>query len=116
MNYSQISKKIEKNELTAAEGLNKLYPVKYSKAGKRAHFVKVSVQIPEESNKLNTFLRILFAIPFPLIFARIGLRIGGRFIKADEFDPKMISHLIKYSKGTTIQVESKDAKIDIRIV
>jgi len=116
MNYYQISKKVENNELTAAEGLSKLYPIKSKKMGKRAFFVKVSVQLPEEGKKLNTFLKILFAIPFPLILARIGVRIAGRFVKVDEFDPKMISKLIKYSKGTSVQVESKDAKIDIRIV
>ncbi len=116
MNQISILEQIERNELTAQDALDKLYPVKKSKPGKRAFFVKMNVKIPDEGKGLNTFLRILFAIPIPLIFARIGLRFANRFIKNDDVDMNEIIKMIKYSKNTAIQVDSQDAKIDIKIM
>ncbi len=116
MNQISVLEQVERNELTAQDALNKLYPVKKSKPGKRAFFVKMNVRVPEEGKGINTFLKILFAIPIPLIFARIGLRIAKRFMKTDEFDMNEIIKMIKYSKNTTIQVDSEDAKIDIKII
>ena len=116
MNQISVLEQVERNELTAQDALNKLYPVKKSKPGKRAFFVKMNVRVPEEGKGINTFLKILFAIPIPLIFARIGLRIAKRFMKTDEFDMNEIIKMIKYSKNTTIQVDSEYAKIDIKII
>ena len=116
MNQKNLLQKIESNELTAFDAYNKLYPEKLSKVGKRAFFIKMSVKIPEEGKGINTFLRILFAIPIPMMFARMGLRLGQRFIKVDGLDIKEISHLLKYSRNTKISVESSDALVDIKIM
>ena len=116
MNQISVLEQLERNELTASQALNELYPVKNTRPCKRAFFVKMNVKVPEEGKGINTFLRILFAIPFPLIFARIGLRIANRFIKVDDVDMNEIIKLIKYSKNTQIQVDSHDAKIDIKIM
>ena len=116
MNQISVLEKIERNELTAQDALKELYPVKKSKPGKRAFFVKMNVKVPDEGKGINTFLRILFALPFPLILARIGLRFANRFIKTDEIDMNEIIRLIKYSKNTKIQVESSDAIVDIKIM
>ena len=116
MNQLTVLEKIEKNELTALEALNQLYPVKRFKPGKRAFFIKMSVQVPEEGKKLNTFLKLLFAIPIPMMFARMGLRFAGRFVDVEEIDMKEISKLLKYSRNTKVSVESKDALVDIKIM
>ncbi|MCK5388621.1 MAG: hypothetical protein KAJ22_04985 [Candidatus Izimaplasma sp.] len=116
MNQKTVLQKIAKNELTAYEAYNELYPEKKTKIGKRAFFIKMRVKIPEEGRGLNTFLRILFAIPIPIMFARMGIRLGQRFIKSDEVDFKEISRLLKYSKNTQISVESSDALVDIKIM
>ena len=119
MNYEKVLKKIENNELTAQEALNQFYPEKTHKPGKRASFIKMDIKIPDEGKGLNTFLRILFAIPIPMIFARLGLRLGSRFIpdKGDvDLDFAEIGKLLKYSKNTKIEVDSHDAQINIRII
>ena len=85
---------------------------------KRAFFVKMKVTVPEEGKGVNTFLKILFLIPFPIIFARIGLRFANRFAKLDDQDINIddISHLLKYSKNTRIDVDTNDAKVNIKII
>ena len=121
MKNKNILKDIEDGKITAQEGLDKLYPKKKVKYGKRASFIKLKVQVPEEGKGVNTFLRILFALPIPMIFARLGLRLGKRFTPKevqdlDQVDFDQISQALKYSKGTMINVESDDANVDIRII
>ncbi|MEC9485689.1 MAG: hypothetical protein UMR38_07420 [Candidatus Izemoplasma sp.] len=118
MKTKRILDKIESGDLTAEEAFEKMYPVTKVKPGKRATFIKIDVRVPDESKGVNTFLKILFAIPIPMIFARMGLRLGKRFAKLDndEIDFDQLSHLIKYSKNTKIQVDSNDAQVDIRII
>ena len=77
----------------------------------------MNISVPEEGKGVNTFLKILFMLPFPMIFARLGLRLGSRFIKdAEGVDIPEIIKLLKYSKNTIIDVDSKDAQIQIKIV
>ena len=119
MNYEETLQKLQNEELTVDQAFTELYPIKkkkFVKPGKRAHFIKLRINVPEEGKKLNTFLRILFAIPIPMIFARIGLRFAGRFANVEEVDFSEISKLLKYSRNTKVQVDSKDAKIDIKIM
>lgn len=117
MKYDNVLKKIENGEINANEAYKELYPIKKMKPGKRATFVKMNMTIPEEGKGINTFLKLLFLIPFPLIFARIGLRFAGRFAKFDDdIDISEISHLLKYSKNTKIDIDTDDAKVQIKII
>ena len=116
MDQLSVLEKIENNELTAFEALDKLYPVKKTRPGKRAYFIKMRIRVPEEGKGVNTFLRILFMIPIPILFARMGLRLAKRFADMDDVNMKEISRLLKYSKNTKISVESEDAVIDIKIM
>jgi hypothetical protein len=118
LKYENVLKKIENGSLNAQDAYNKLFPVKKVKPGKRATFIKMNVNIPDESKGLNTFLRILFAILIPMIFARLGLRLGKRFAKIDDedIDFDQIMQMLKYSKNTMINVESEDANVDIKII
>jgi len=119
MNYQKVLSQIESGELTSQEAFNTLYPVKKektSKPGKRATFIKLKVTVPEEGKGVNTFLRILFALPIPMIFARMGLRIATRFVKDEDVDMKEISKMLKYAKNTRIQIDSTDAQVDIRVI
>ena len=72
--YDEVLAKIENGELTSQEGFEQLYPEPKVRLGKRAHFIKLKIHVPEEGKGVNTFLRILFALPIPLVFARFGLR------------------------------------------
>ena len=119
MKYEKVLSQIESGELTSQEALDVLYPkkqLKTSKPGKRATFIKMKITIPEEGKGLNTFLKILFAIPIPMIFARMGLRFANRFIKDENIDIGEVNKLLKYSKNTKIQVDSSEAQIDIRVI
>ena len=116
MNQLSVLKKVEENQMTPFEALQKLYPVTKTKPGKRAFFIKISIKIPEEGKGINRFLKLLFAIPIPMMFARMGFRLATRFVKSDEVDFKELSKLIKYSRNTAIQVESKDAIINIKVM
>ena len=118
MNYNQVLKKLESNEITPELAYNKLYKKKEPKPGKRATFIKLKIHVPEEGKGVNTFLRLLFLIPIPIIFARMGLRFAARKTDMDleEIDLNEISRLLKYSKNTKIQIESSEAQIDIKIL
>ena len=119
MKYDKVLRQIENQELTSQEAYNLLYPevpTKKVKPGKRAHFIKMRITIPEEGKGLNTFLRILFAIPIPMIFARMGLRFANRFVDEQDVDLKELSHLLKYSRNTRVNVDTDDAKVDIHIM
>ena len=116
MKNDLVLKKLENNEITSEEAYKELYPEKKQRMGKKAYFVKMNITIPEEGKGINTFLKILFAIPFPIIFARMGLRIGGRFIKDEDFDVSEVSKMLKYSKNTVVNIDSKDAQIEIKVI
>lgn len=117
MNYQKVLNKVENNELSPELAYRELYPEPKQKYGKRAFFIKMRIHIPDEGKKLNTFLRILFAIPIPMIFARIGLRIAARHADVgDDVDLVEISKLLKYSKHTQVSVDTDDAKVDIRVM
>ncbi len=116
MKNDLVLKKLENNEITSEEALRELYPVKKQKLGKKAYFIKMKIIVPDEGKGVNTFLRVLFAIPFPIIFARMGLRFGGRFIKDDSFDIKEIASMLKYSRGTMVDIDSKDAQVKIKVI
>jgi len=116
MKYDLVLNKLENNEISPEEALKELYPIKKVQMGKKAYFVKMKIHVPEEGKGVNTFLKILFAFPFPIIFARIGLRIGKRFIKDDDIDLSEISKMLKYSKNSVINVDSKDAQVEIKVI
>lgn len=117
MNYEKVLNKLQNGELSLEEAYTQIYKPKKQKVGKRAFFIKMRVYVPDEGKAVNTFLRILFALPLPIIFARIGLAIGNKFAKIDEdFDLKKLSKLLKYSKNSVINVDSDDARVDIKII
>lgn len=116
MKYDKVLQQIENGEITSQEGMKLLYPEPKQKIGKRAHFIKLKIHVPDEGKGINTFLRILFAIPIPMIFARLGVRFADRFVKDEDVDFKEIGKLLKYSRNTRVQVDSQDAQVDIRIM
>jgi len=116
VNYENVLNKLSNNEISLEDAYKDIYKAPKIKPGKKAFFVKMSIKVPEEGKGVNRLLKVLFAIPIPIMFARIGLRFAGRFIKDDDFDVKEISQMLKYSRNTRVQVESKDAEINIRIV
>ncbi|MBN2604395.1 MAG: hypothetical protein JXR62_01070 [Bacilli bacterium] len=116
MNYDSVLKKLENNEISCEEALSEIYPEPKTRPGKRAYFIKMKVVVPEEGKGVNRLLKFLFLIPFPMIFARLGLRLAKRFVKDDNIDITEISKMLKYSKNTKIDIDSKDAQVKISII
>jgi hypothetical protein len=116
MNYNSVLKKLENNEISSTEALSELYPEPKTRPGKRAFFVKMKIYVPEEGKGVNRLLKFLFLIPFPMIFARMGLRFANRFIKDEDLDLSEISKLLKYSRNTRIDIDSKDAQVNIKVI
>lgn len=117
MNYKKVLNKLENEELTPELAYELLYPETKRKPGKRASFIKLRINVPEEGKKVNTFLRLLFLLPIPMVFARLGLKIASRYADIEEeIDLNEVSRLLKYSKNTIVNVDAKDAQVDIRII
>lgn len=120
MNTLQVLEKLESNEITPELAYQELYKKEDKiKPGRRAFFIKMKIRIPDEPGVTN-FLRILFMLPIPIIFARLGLRFASRFAKMEEnevdIDLKELSKLLKYSKNTRINVDTNDALVDIKFI
>lgn len=96
---------------TAYKKLYKREKIKRVPLFKRAHFVKLKIIIPEEKG-VNTFLRVLFFLPFPILLLRIILS----FIKTDKWDEddipltkREIMNLISH-RGIKVKVNAKSGE------
>lgn len=116
MNIDLVLKKLEDNEITSEEALKELYPKQKQRKGKRAWFIKMAIVAPDEGKGANRLFKILFFFPFPIMFARMGIRFASRFIKNDGIDMAEISKMLKYGKHSCVQVDTKEAQIDIKII
>jgi hypothetical protein len=120
MSYKPVLRKLERGEIDANAAYKEMFEPSIKEGGKRAFFVKMKVQVPEEGRGVNTFLKILFMIPIPLIFARLAIRLFGRKINESldgvDFEVKDILDMIKYSRNTRIHIDSNEAQVDIKII
>lgn len=99
---------------------NKAYKYIYNKDHQlrftnKAHFVKLRIIVPGEKG-VNTFLKILFFIPFPIFIARFALQ----FVKFDDKDiPISKNEMLSLinNKGIKIQVNaSTKEKVYIKTI
>lgn len=73
---------------------------------KRAHFIKLKINVPGEKG-VNTFLKILFLLPIPILLLRIFMG----FVKNDRFDEDIpiskreLIRMISY-KGVKVHVDT----------
>ncbi len=73
---------LQKNEITPNKAYKKIYKQNQKiNFTNNAHFIKLKIHIPDEKG-VNTFLKILFFLPIPLIIFRIALP----FIKFDKMN------------------------------
>lgn len=88
-----------------------LYESDKPRRRRRAHFIKIRIRIPDEP-KVTNFLRFLFLLPTPILFARIILR----FVKLDEqnqsipLSKKEMIDLISV-KGVSVEVFARDGVV-----
>jgi hypothetical protein len=116
MKYDKVLEKVENGELNPEEALETLYKKSLPRIGRRASFIKMNIHVPEEGAKVNTFLKILFLLPMPIILAKVGLRIASKRVDLDQdIDLKEIAKYITYSKGTRVSIDTEEAKVEIKI-
>lgn len=73
MTKNEVLNKLSKKEIDCKEAYEMLYPnIKHVKA-RKAHFVKLSVRVPD-SNAANFFIRLLFLLPIPIWLVKMILR------------------------------------------
>jgi len=91
---------------SAYEELYKAEPKSRLPFFRRAHFIKLRIHVPGEKG-VNTFLKVLFLLPIPIMFLRIMLA----FVKTDKYDediPLTKRELIKMIsyKGVKVHVDA----------
>lgn len=116
MNIDLVLKKLQDNEISIDEAFKDLYPEPKKRIGKRATFIKLKLFVPEEGKGFNRLFKIIFFLPFPVIFARMGIRFASRFVKDKNIDMAEISNMLKYAKHSQVHVDTEEAQIDIKII
>jgi len=104
--------KLQNKKITPEAAYKKLYKKQNKKIPftRRAHFIKLKVEVPGERG-VNNLLRVLFFLPLPMFIARFGMS----FVKADSFGEEMPftkSELVRMisSRGISINVNSKSGE------
>lgn len=120
MNTLEVCEELYNGKINALDAYDTLTPMVNKKGLKRAFFIKMRITLPNESKKLNAFLRLLFALPLPIGLLRFALRFApvDKHLENNQiegFTKEDISALLKYSRGTKIKIESDDAIIRIII-
>ncbi len=140
-----ILEKLYSGEITSEDALTRLTPEPEFKGLKKARFVKIKIDLPNESRKLNFFLKALLSIPLPIGLAKLGVRLMNKSVKKgalsqkalanapedkkaeitekmksaetslNDFDFNELYNYLRYAKNTTIDIDSNDAKIKIKI-
>ncbi len=75
------------------------------KGFKKARFIRIKMKLPNESTRLNLFLRSLFAFPIPIGMARFFLNIAGKH--APQAVQKTTKHLDHIDEAKRDDVKAK---------
>lgn len=100
-----VLKKLSNQTISPEIAYEKLYP---KKPLKKARFVKIRIQVNDQK-VVSGILNTLFILPFPIRILKIGKRFAPEEMRFS-FD------YIDYAKGTLIDIDTKDAKIFIKVI
>ncbi len=108
MQKNEVLNKLSKNEIDYKEAYQMLYPKLKGKRAKKAHFIKLSIKIPD-SNGLNFFIKCLFILPIPIWLVKLIIRRRlDRYVSDDiPISYKDIIDLASV-KGTFVKVIASD--------
>jgi hypothetical protein len=113
---NQILKKVEDKQLKPKQAYQEIYPKNNQRVLKRkkAHFVKLAIKIPD-SKGVTAFLKILFALPIPILFAQPFIKKGINKVldQLEGFTYEDLIYMIK-TRGVSINVKTSDG-VKIRI-
>ena len=74
---------------------------------KKAHFIFIRIKIHDEPG-LTFFLKLLFLLPFPLIFIRIFINLIPKIALKEVPIPKKDLKELLTSKGVLIDIKTND--------
>ncbi len=124
MEKEQLLQSLYDGEVDAQSVYKTMYPQTFNQRGlKRAHFAKLRINAKDEGFWPNLLLRLLFILPFPVVFGRLILRVLKKKIdqtldqhsNGSDLNYEMIYGLLKYSKGVRIDIQTDDADINIKV-
>ena len=101
-----VLEKLSKHQITkekAFQNLNKEKRVKKSKA----RFLKLNIEIKDQL-MLTMLLNTIFFLPFPIFLVKIGKRFTPE-------EMRFAYEMMDYAKGTHIDVDTSEAKINIKL-
>jgi len=104
----RILKQIEKKKITAKEGFDLLYGTK----PKPVRFANLRLKIKDQPH-VSRFVNLLFFFPIPIRFA---IKIAMRYAKEKDIPQELIDAFLEYGGGTTILVDTDDAKVAIELL
>lgn len=108
MTKNEVLNQLSKNEIDIKKAYNLLYPKIKEKKAKKAHFVKLSVNIPD-SAAANTFIKILFLLPIPIWLVKLIVRRRLNQYVSDDIQISFgdLINLVSI-KGTLVKVIAND--------
>ncbi len=111
----EILLKIQNGEYTAKQAYKELFGEKIT-LGKRAHFVKLKVYVKDEGRGLNMLLKVIFALPIPIVLVKIILKLVSKHANTNNVDIDMIGKMLKYAKHSKLELEAEDAIVKVRVI
>ncbi len=117
MKKYEVLTQLENGDVKLGDAYNMLYPKMKERKARKAHFVKVSVRIPEERG-VNVLLKILLALPIPIVLIKMILKRRGQTQISDQIPVTMKEILDLISiKGAMVNVHASDrTRVSIKTI
>ncbi len=109
---TKILEKVSNNQITIDDAYSKIYKREIKKSKKnRANFIKIKLRI-KENPFISFFVNLFMIIPLPVVIAKPFLK---KQLTKNDMPNVLYQDAINNAKGFSIKVDSKEAKIRIRL-
>ena len=108
MTQYEVLHQIEQKKMHPKKGYKLLFHQVKERKPRRAHFVKMNINIPDEKG-VNILLKVLFCLPLPLWIIKLILRKRANQKVSDEF-PVTFRELMDLMmiRGSKVDVKTHD--------
>jgi hypothetical protein len=107
MNKRNILDEVYNGTLTVKEA----YDAIYTPTPRKASFFRMQMRIADEK-AVSAFVNALFFFPIPVVIVKPFLK---KYLKDQNISKEMLNEWLNTLGGTSIDVISEDAKIEIRL-
>ena len=117
MKKFEVLNQVETKALDPKKAYAMLYPKFKQKKPRRAHFIKVTVRVPEEKG-VNILLGVLLALPIPIFIIRLVLRkrMSEHMMKDIPLSTKELIDLISIRGSRVNVIASDQTRVSIRTI